>query len=49
MESTAIRNLPAKQPLKKSPSFENDPPRQLSLSDASDQKMAGAAALSRLK
>ena len=49
MESTAVGNLPAKQALKKGPSFDNDSASQLPLSDASDQGMAEAAALSRLK
>jgi hypothetical protein len=49
MESTAIRNLPAKQRLKKGPSFENSPSGKPPLSDALDQRMAGPAALSRLK
>ena len=49
MQSAALRDLPAKQSLKKGPTLEKEPPGQLALSDASDHRIAGPPILARLE
>jgi hypothetical protein len=49
VEPTAFRDLPAEKPLEKGPSFKEELPREIALSDALDQRARGTMALSTLK